>query len=94
MGITNEGFQQERDETPSCQFATVPNDVNESVRQVSAISNFANFQRFLAPPTPSTNTPGGSDSIDQGRQQFDERGLRATATRRPSRRAPSARSPP
>ncbi len=59
MGITNEGFQQERDETPSCQFATVPNDVNVSVRQVSAISNFANFQRFLAAPTPSPDTPGG-----------------------------------
>ena len=70
MGITNEGFQQERDETPSCQFATVPNDVNESVSLVSAISNFANFQRFLAPPIPSTNTPGGSDSINRGRQQF------------------------
>ena len=27
MGITNELFQNERDETPSCQFATVPNDV-------------------------------------------------------------------
>ena len=27
MGITNELFQTERDETDSCQFATVPNDV-------------------------------------------------------------------
>ena len=27
MGITNEMFQTERDETQSCQFATVPNDV-------------------------------------------------------------------
>src|SRR5882724_5579478 len=27
MGITSELFQQERDETPSCQFATVPNGV-------------------------------------------------------------------
>ena len=74
MGITSEGFQQERDETPSCQFATVPNDVNERVSLVSAISNFANFQRFLAPPIPSTSTPGGSDSINKGRRQFEEVG--------------------
>ena len=52
MGITNELFQSERDETTSCQFATVPNDVVSSVRQISAIANFANFQRFLAPPMP------------------------------------------
>jgi CxxC motif-containing protein (DUF1111 family) len=70
MGITNELFQQERDETPSCQFATVPNDVTASVRQIGAIENFANFQRFLAPSTPSPDTPGGAFSISRGRQQF------------------------
>jgi CxxC motif-containing protein (DUF1111 family) len=26
--------------------------------------------RFLAPPTPSPDTPGGADSIGRGRQQF------------------------
>jgi CxxC motif-containing protein (DUF1111 family) len=70
MGITNELFQQERDETPNCQFATVPNDVTPSVRQIGAIENFSNFQRFLAPPTPSPDTPGGAASIGRGRQQF------------------------
>jgi CxxC motif-containing protein (DUF1111 family) len=70
MGITSEGFAIERDETPSCQFATVPNDVTSSVRQVSAIDNFANFQRFLAPPRPSPDTPGGATSIGRGRAQF------------------------
>ena len=70
MGISNELFQIERDETPSCQFATVPNDITPSVRQIPAISNFANFQRFLAPATPSLTTPGGSSSIGRGRQQF------------------------
>ena len=30
MGITNELFQTERDETPACQFATVPNDVTNT----------------------------------------------------------------
>ena len=70
MGITNEAFQQERDETPSCQFANVPNDVTTATNQINAITNFANFQRFLAPPTPSSFSPGGSRSIDQGRQRF------------------------
>ena len=70
MGITNELFQIERDETPSCQFATVPNDVTPSVRQIGAIENFANFQRFLAPARPATSTPGGASSIARGRQQF------------------------
>jgi len=74
MGISNEVFQQERDETPSCQFARVPNDVNEAVDRVSAVTNFANFQRFLAPPTPSSSTPGGFSSINRGRQRFSDVG--------------------
>ena len=74
MGITSEGFQQERDETPSCQFASVPNDVTPSPRQIGAIENFANFQRFLAPPTPSPDTPGGATSIHRGRRQFSDLG--------------------
>src|SRR5262249_37815647 len=74
MGITNENFQQERDETASCQFAMVPNDVTSSVNQISAVDNFSNFQRFLAPPTPSPNTPGGADSIQRGHRQFIEIG--------------------
>jgi CxxC motif-containing protein (DUF1111 family) len=56
MGITNELFQQEREEKATCNFVTVPNDVTPSVRQISAIENFANFQRFLAPPTPVTTS--------------------------------------
>jgi CxxC motif-containing protein (DUF1111 family) len=70
MGITNELFQIERDETRGCQFAGVPNDVTPSVSQIGAIENFSNFQRFLAPPTPSPDTPGGATSIGRGRQQF------------------------
>jgi CxxC motif-containing protein (DUF1111 family) len=70
MGITNEVFQQERDETPSCQFAKVPNDVTPASSQINAVANFANFQRFLAPPTPSPDTPNGAASIGRGRQQF------------------------
>ncbi len=75
MGITNEGFPIERDETPSCQFAGVPNDVTPSVSQISAINNFANFQRFLAPPMPVASFIGASGfSVNRGRQQFTNLG--------------------
>jgi CxxC motif-containing protein (DUF1111 family) len=74
MGITSELFQHERDETAACQFASVPNDVTASVRQIGAIENFANFQRFLAPPAPSPDRPGGATSIGRGRQQFSNVG--------------------
>ncbi len=71
MGITNEGFPIERDETPSCQFAGVPNDVTADVNHINAVDNFGNFQRFLAPPTPVTSFTGASSfSINRGRQTF------------------------
>ncbi len=66
MGITNELFQQEREQEPACQFATVPNDVTDpeittsAPAGLNAIEKFAFFQRFLAPPTPSPDTPGGA----------------------------------
>jgi CxxC motif-containing protein (DUF1111 family) len=37
---------------------------------LSAIEKFAFFQRFLAPPAPSPDTPGGSFSIGNGRSLF------------------------
>lgn len=79
MGITNELFQTERDETPSCQFATVPNtitttDAKTPVETISPIEKFAIFSRFLAAPTPSLDTPGGADSIARGRNQFNDIG--------------------
>ena len=79
MGITSELFQTERDETASCQFATVPNDVTDTdaagtLDGISAIEKFAFFQRFLAPPTPSPDTPGGADSIGRGRNVFSDIG--------------------
>jgi hypothetical protein len=75
MGITNELFQTERDETASCQFATVPNGTNNldaatPIATLSAIENFSNFMRFLDAPQPSPDTPGGADSIANGRQKF------------------------
>jgi CxxC motif-containing protein (DUF1111 family) len=79
MGITNELFQTERDEKSSCQFATVPNDnINPdaatAVATLSAIDRFGMFMRFLAPPMPSHDTPGGSTSIAAGRTVFNNVG--------------------
>src|SRR5438093_7841543 len=79
MGITNELFQTERDETPACQFATVPNDVTKTdgtapLDALGAIEKFAAFARLLAPPTPSSDTPGGVESIARGRQAFSDIG--------------------
>ena len=77
QGITNEIFQTERDETPSCQFATVPNDTTKTdvfpgtgVDTLNDLDKFALFMRFLAPPTPSPTTPGGAASIANGRALF------------------------
>jgi CxxC motif-containing protein (DUF1111 family) len=75
MGITNELFQSERDETPGCQFAPTPNDVtaaeangngNPLAAGLSGVEKFALFMRFLAPPTPAPET----DSTRRGRQLF------------------------
>jgi CxxC motif-containing protein (DUF1111 family) len=75
MGISNEGFQSEREENSACQLSTLPNDISAldgatGVDSVSGIEKFSFFMRFLAPPTPSTNTPGGATSIANGRGAF------------------------
>ena len=79
MGITNELFQTERNETASCQFTQVPNNVTtvdaaQPLDAISAIERFAFFQRFLAAPTPSPDTPGGAASIARGRNLFNSTG--------------------
>jgi CxxC motif-containing protein (DUF1111 family) len=48
--------------------ATEPFDV------LSAAEKFAIFMRLLAPPTPSSGTPGGKPSIDNGRSLFGSTG--------------------
>jgi len=75
MGISNELFQSERDETAACQVAHVPNDVpnldsTDPVETTSAIEKFSDFMRLLAPPAPSSTTPGGALSIASGRVAF------------------------
>lgn len=76
MGISNQLFPQERDETPTCLFTASPNDtLNFTTPATTATSNpavisdieaFANFMRMLAPPTPAPDTP----SIANGRTAF------------------------
>jgi CxxC motif-containing protein (DUF1111 family) len=77
MGITNELFPQERDETPGCIFNPTPEDTlnftptaatsgNSNTAVISDIEAFANFMRMLAPPAPAAATP----SSEKGRDTF------------------------
>ncbi|HKN74365.1 MAG TPA: di-heme oxidoredictase family protein [Candidatus Acidoferrum sp.] len=77
MGISNQLFPQERDETPGCLFNPTPEDTlnftptpsttgNSNTAVISDIEAFANFMRMLAPPTPAPATP----SSENGRATF------------------------
>ena len=76
MGISNQLFPQERDDTPTCLFTATPNDTlnftppattaTSNPAVVSDIEAFANFMRMLAPPMPAADTP----SIVNGRATF------------------------
>jgi CxxC motif-containing protein (DUF1111 family) len=77
MGITNQLFPQERDETPGCIYNATPEDTvnftpppstagNSNTAVLSDIEAFANFMRLLAPPTPAPATP----STENGRATF------------------------
>jgi CxxC motif-containing protein (DUF1111 family) len=68
MGISNQLFPQERDETPSCQGGNAtPNDTDNfpdpgstpppATAVLSDIEAFADFMRMLAPPAPAAPTP-------------------------------------
>jgi CxxC motif-containing protein (DUF1111 family) len=81
MGITNQLFPQERDETPGCLFNATPEDTlnfsssaaptsRSNTAVVSDIEAFANFMRMLAPPTPAPDTP----AIMNGRALFVKTG--------------------
>jgi CxxC motif-containing protein (DUF1111 family) len=67
MGVTNQLFPQERDETPGCVFNPTPEDTsnftttsppgtNPNIAALSDIEAFADFMRMLAPPTPAPDT--------------------------------------
>jgi CxxC motif-containing protein (DUF1111 family) len=75
MGISNQLFPQERDESPGCLFTATPNDTlnftpsptsSPNTAVISDIEAFANFMRMLAPPTPAPATP----STANGRTLF------------------------
>jgi CxxC motif-containing protein (DUF1111 family) len=76
MGISNQLFPQERDETPGCHGAAdaTPEDTNNfpltvtanAVGVLSDIEAFANFMRMLAPAAPAAPTA----STTNGRAQF------------------------
>jgi CxxC motif-containing protein (DUF1111 family) len=75
MGISNQLFPQERDETPSCRpYNVSPEDTNNMAAAqsgyptaaLSDIEAFANFMRMLAPPAPATPTA----ATINGRAQF------------------------
>jgi len=74
MGISNELFQTEREENPKCQFKSTPNDTTNPDKTdldiLSDIEKFASFMRFLEPPTPSQDAPGGAASISNGKKLF------------------------
>jgi CxxC motif-containing protein (DUF1111 family) len=65
MGVSNQLFPQERDETTSCRtYASTPEDTgtlsptsaSPQVAVLSDIEAFANFMRMLAPPVPAPDT--------------------------------------
>ena len=81
MGITSEMFADERESNGNCIFSRAPNSITNTdptlsptVEAFSDVERFAFFMRFLAPPTPSTTTPGGSASITRGRDLFNTTG--------------------
>jgi CxxC motif-containing protein (DUF1111 family) len=68
MGISNQLFPQERDETPACLFTATPNDTlnfttaaaanpTSNPAVISDIEAFADFMRMLTPPAPAPDTP-------------------------------------
>jgi CxxC motif-containing protein (DUF1111 family) len=72
MGISNLLFTNDRDETTNCSPVPAPNSIFELGGKTDSaafddIVNFANFMRFLAPPTPAPST---DNTVVQGSNQF------------------------
>jgi CxxC motif-containing protein (DUF1111 family) len=55
-------------------------DGQSPVDTVSSIEKFASFMRYLAPPMPSSDTPGGTESITRGGHLFGDVGCAACHT--------------
>jgi len=76
MGVSNQLFPQERDETPGCGSFPTPNDTDNfpspgapvvTTAVLSDLEAFANFMRMLAPPVPAAPTT----STQQGSTVFN-----------------------
>ena len=74
MGVTNELFPNERDETPGCLFNGTPEDLTNfdenGTELPSDVIRFATFMRFLDQPQPAPPTP----STAHGLQVFTQTG--------------------
>lgn len=76
MGVTNDAFPSERDDTPSCQFNALPEDSGDVTKRgpasksFSDIEQFSLFMKLLQPPAPAPSNA----SIDRGRQAFGDAG--------------------
>jgi CxxC motif-containing protein (DUF1111 family) len=92
IGVTNEIFGTERDETPGCTFNATPEDhtnfaATTPVLGMSDILGFASFMRWLAPLQPQPPTA----STQRGQQVFAQAGCALCHT--PSLTSGSSTSP-
>jgi CxxC motif-containing protein (DUF1111 family) len=80
MGVTNEIFQNEREENPQCAINGIPEDqtnfdMNQPTRAMSDVEGFTVFMRLLAPPASVTSYDGVSaGSIATGMVKFASAG--------------------
>ena len=75
MGVSNQLFPQERDETPGCNgFSPTPEDTLNfpsartspaATSVISDIEAFSNFMRLLAPPAPAPATPSTKNGLSK-----------------------------
>ncbi len=65
QGVSNELFPNKRDDLPSCQFKTSPNDSTDlGTGHIGDVMQFAIFARLLAPPTPAPATASASNGAN------------------------------
>ena len=74
VGVTNELFNTERDQTPGCQFNATPEDATnfdlDGTSLPSDVIRFAMFMEMLDQPTPGQSSP----STQRGAQDFTQIG--------------------